>query len=70
LNFFKKRLLLFREKEVKGGIIADIGIGVFANALFSLTQENYSYYIFLDIIFGIMLIVEGNLLKKDSICKK
>lgn len=69
-NYIKKRLALFKEREVRGEILSNIGLGVFVNALFSITINQISILILLDILFGIILIIEGTILKKESRCKK
>jgi len=69
-KFFKKRMELFKEKDVRGEIFLNIGLGIFVNALFSLTQKQYSIFIMLDLFFGIMLIIEGSIMKKDVSCKR
>ena len=69
-NYIKKRLALFKEREVRGEILSNIGLGVFVNALFSITINQISILIVLDILFGIILIIEGTILKKESRCKK
>jgi len=63
-KFILKRLKLFKEKEVRGEILLNIGLGIFVNSLYSLTQKEVSIYIILDVFFGIMMIIEGSILKK------
>jgi len=58
------------EKDVRGEILLNIGLGIFVNSLYSLTQKEISIYIVLDVIFGIMMIIEGSIMKKDNQCKK
>ena len=69
-KFIIKRILLFKEKDVRGEILLNIGLGIFVNSLYSLTQKEISIYIVLDVIFGIMMIIEGSIMKKDNRCKK
>jgi len=68
-GFFKKRLQLFKQRDVRGEILSNIGLGVFVNALFSITINQISILVILDLIFGIILIIEGTILKKDISCK-
>ena len=68
-TFFKKRIHLFKQKDVKGEILSNIGLGVFVNALFSITLNQISILVILDLFFGIILIIEGTILKKDKQCK-
>lgn len=68
-KYFKKRLELFKQNDVKGEILLNIGLGIFVNALFSITLGQVSTLIVFDTIFGIMLIIEGSILKKDITCK-
>ena len=63
-------MLLFKEKDIRGEILLNIGLGIFVNSLYSLTQREISIYIILDVFFGIMMIIEGSILKKDGKCKK
>ncbi|MDX9814718.1 MAG: hypothetical protein RBS91_08690 [Sulfurimonadaceae bacterium] len=69
-NYIQKRISLFKEREIKGEILSNIGLGIFVNALFSITISQISILIILDILFGIILIVEGTILKKEMKCKK
>ncbi|MFY4859593.1 hypothetical protein ACOTVM_03480 [Aliarcobacter butzleri] len=69
-KYIKKRMSLFKEREVKGEILSNIGLGVFVNDLFSITISQISVLIVLDLLFGIILIIEGTILKKESKCKK
>ena len=69
-TFIKKRFELFKEKDVRGEILLNIGLGIFVNSLYSLTQKEFSVYIILDVFFGIMMIIEGSIMKKDNKCKK
>ncbi|WP_418180553.1 hypothetical protein ACNSOL_11495 [Aliarcobacter lanthieri] len=68
-KYIKKRISLFKEREVRGEILSNIGLGVFVNALFSITISQISVLIVLDLLFGIILIIEGTILKKESKCK-
>ncbi len=63
-KFIKKRLRLFKDKDIKGEILSNIGLGVFVNALFSITINQISILVILDLIFGLVLIIEGTILKK------
>lgn len=68
-NFLKKRLSLFKDKDVRGEMLTNIGLGIFVNALFSITINQITFLVVLDLLFGIILIVEGIILKKDIKCK-
>jgi len=65
-KFITKRILLFKEKDVRGEILSNIGLGIFVNSLYSLTQKEISIYIILDLFFGIMMIIEGSIMKKEK----
>jgi len=67
-RFVKKRLQLFKQRDIRGEILSNIGLGVFVNALFSITLNQISILVILDLFFGIILIVEGTILKKDTLC--
>lgn len=69
-NFMKRRFELFKEKDVRGEILLNIGLGIFVNSLYSLPQHEISVYIVLDVFFGIMMIIEGSIMKKDNQCKR
>ena len=57
------RYKLLKNPKVVGEIIADIGIGVFVNAIFSLTHMEFNFVNFIDIVMGLIMIIEGNLAK-------
>jgi len=65
-RFVKKRLLLFKKQKIRGEILSNIGLGLFVNALYSLTQKEIKIYILFDIIFAIMLILEGVIMKEEN----
>ena len=57
------RYQILKNPKVVGEIIADIGIGVIVNAVFSLSHMEFNVVNFLDAFFGIIMIIEGNILK-------
>ena len=60
------RYKLLKNPKVVGEIIADIGIGFLVNAMFALTHKELDFINFVDIIIGIVMIVEGNLAKYEE----
>jgi len=61
------RYHILKNPKVVGEIIADIGIGVIVNAVFSLSHMEFDIVNFLDAFFGIIMIIEGNILKYKEI---
>jgi len=57
------RYQILKNPKVVGEIIADIGVGFIVNALFSITHKEIGLINILDAIIGIVLIVEGSILK-------
>ena len=57
------RYNFLKNPKVIGEIIADIGIGVIVNAIFSLTHKEFSIVNFIDAFLGIIMIIEGNIAK-------
>jgi len=57
------RYQILKNPKIVGEIIADIGIGVIVNAVFSLSHMEFDIVNFLDAFFGIIMIIEGNILK-------
>jgi len=57
------RYQILKNPKVVGEIIADIGIGVIVNAVFSLSHMEFNVVNFLDTFLGIVMIIEGNILK-------
>ena len=57
------RYKLLKNPKVIGEIVSDIGIGVIVNAIFSLTHMEFNLVNFIDILLGIMMIIEGNIAK-------
>lgn len=50
-QYIKKRIELFKEKDVRGEVLSNVGLGVFVNALFSITLNQISMLIILDLFF-------------------
>jgi len=61
------RYQILKNPKIVGEIIADIGIGVIVNAVFSLSHMEFDIVNFLDAFFGIIMIIEGNILKFKEI---
>ena len=57
------RYNLLKNAKVIGEIISDIGIGVLVNAIFSLTHMEFNLVNFIDVLLGIVMIIEGNIAK-------
>jgi len=57
------RYNLLKNSKVIGEIISDIGIGVLVNAIFSLTHMEFNLVNFIDVLLGIVMIIEGNIAK-------
>jgi|GEM_PF-4390890 len=68
-KYIEKRVTLFKDKEFQGEIVLNIGLGIFVNALFSITINQISILIILSLLYGIILIIEGTIFKKESKCK-
>jgi len=54
---------ILKNPKVVGEIIADIGVGFIVNALFSITHMEIGLINVLDALIGVILIVEGSILK-------
>jgi len=61
------RYQILKNPKVVGEIIADIGIGVIVNAVFSLSHMEVDVVNFMDAFLGIIMIIEGNILKYKEI---
>lgn len=48
--------------------MSNIGLDIFVNALFAITLSQISILVALDLFFGIVLIIEGTILKKEHSC--
>jgi len=57
------RYKLLKNPKIMGEIISDIGIGVIVNAIFSLTHMEFNLVNFIDVLLGIIIIIEGNIAK-------
>ena len=57
------RYNLLKNPKVIGEIVSDIGIGVIVNAIFSLTHMEFNLINFVDVLLGVIMIVEGNIAK-------
>ena len=57
------RYNLLKQPKAVGEIIADIGIGFLVNAMFSITHREIDLINIVDVLIGLIMIIEGNILK-------
>ena len=51
--------------DIIGELIKNIGLGIFVYSLYSLTTSNLSIYNFLDLIFSLIAMISGIILKGE-----
>ena len=57
------RYNLLKNPQVVGEIIADIGIGFLVNSMFSITHREIDLINIVDVLIGLIMIIEGNIVK-------
>ena len=57
--FIKNRLRVLNKKEVKAELIYTFAFGIFINAFYSVSKNDYTFYDLLDLLLSSIGIVEG-----------
>ena len=62
----RNRFKVITQRRVIGEITKDIGIGILVNATYSLSQADFGFGNFLDLVIAVLIIVEGNYIKETG----
>ena len=66
MSKIRSRLKIITQRRVIGEITKDIGIGILVNATYSLSQADFGFGNFLDLVIAVLIIVEGNYIKETG----
>jgi hypothetical protein len=63
---FKNKLpLVWSNKQARGDIIKNIGLGVFVNGIYGISDGTIEFFNLLDIIIGILTMLEGIIIERN-----